>query len=93
MLLIEGKVHPAFNEESKSKLHRNRIGVDSEGRVIFAITGRDQRSNLWTFAKLFKHLDCRDALFLDGDLSRMILNPPDKFRGQGFASVIAVMKE
>lgn len=91
MLLIQEKVHPAFNEESQSKLHRNGVGVDSKGQVVFAITDHAQRSNLWTFAKLFAHLDCEDALFLDGDLSRMIVDPPKKIRGQGFTSVIAVV--
>ncbi len=91
LLLHSGKTHPAFREHSKSQLVRNGIGVDQEGKVVFAITDKKQRCNLWTFAQLFKHLNCQNALFLDGDLSRMVTNPTKDIRGQGFATMLAIL--
>ena len=92
LLLAGGKIHPAFNEGSKNQLLRNGVGVDDKGRVVFAITADKHYCNLWTFASLFKSLGCKDALFLDGDLSRMIVNPGEKITGQGFASIFAVVE-
>jgi len=91
MLLNNGKVHPAFNKNSKSKLLRNGVGVDKNGNVIFVITAKGEFCNLWTFAKLFEKLGCREALFLDGDLSRMVENPKDEVSGQGFATIFAIV--
>ena len=92
ILLRGGRVHPAFNEGSKSKLVRNGVGVDAEGRVVFALGDRENPSNLWTFAKLFEHLGCKDALFLDGTISKLELDPKDGLTGQGFASMLAIVK-
>ncbi len=92
LLLIDGKVHPAFREHSESELIRNGIGVDGEGNVILAMTSDRTRCNLWTFAKLFEHLECNNALFLDGDLSRLLELPQEKISGRGFATLIAVVK-
>ena len=92
LLLSDGKIHPAFNEGSKNKLLRNGVGVDDKGRVVFVITADKQYCNLWTFASLFKSLGCKDALFLDGDLSRLVVNPDEKVTGQGFASIFGVVE-
>ncbi len=75
LLLIDGKRHSAFTERSKSKLHRNGVGVDAEKRVVFAITAKGEMVNFWDFAGLFLKLGCKDALFLDGDISKMTVNP------------------
>jgi uncharacterized protein YigE (DUF2233 family) len=92
ILLRAGHVHPVFNEGSKSKLVRNGVGVGDKGRVVFVLADRLNRCNLWIFAKLFDHLGCKDALFLDGDLSRLELNPEDGIRGQGFATMFAIVE-
>lgn len=39
---------------------------------------------------MFLHLGCKDALFLDGDISRMELNPTKKIRSHLFGAVIVV---
>ncbi len=75
MLLIDGKRHPAFSEGSPNRLRRNGVGVDSQNQLVFAITDTGQRVNFWDFAGLFLHLGCRNALFLDGNLSQMEVNP------------------
>ena len=93
-LLLQGKKHPAFNRGSKSELLRNGVGVSSSGEVIFVITdGPKNDCNLWTFADCFRALGCENALFLDGDISQMKMNPSAKVKGHGFATMFAVIKE
>lgn len=73
LLLNNGELHPAFKPGSDSRLHRNGVGVLPDGNVLFAITDLPSRTrvNLYEFAMLFKRYGCRNALFLDGDLSVM----------------------
>lgn len=92
LLLRQGKVHPAFKAESGSRLHRNGVGVTKSGKVVFAMTDFHSQKfpNLHEFARLFRTLDCDDALFLDGDLCQMrsgneLMNPSNHF-----GSIIAV---
>ncbi len=51
------------------------MGVDDKGRLIFAITDKGEMVNFWDFAGLFLKLGCKNALFLDGDISQMSVNP------------------
>jgi uncharacterized protein YigE (DUF2233 family) len=70
MLVIEGKLHPAFRESSDSRLFRNGVGVSSEGKVLFVIS--EDPVNFYEFATLFRDaLKCRNALFLDGTISSL----------------------
>lgn len=89
MLLIKGARHPAFREASDNLLHRNGVGLDREGR-LFAMTDRGENVNLWNFAGLFLKLGCRDALFLDGDISRMAVNPEAPVKSNRFGAVFMV---
>lgn len=79
LLLAKGAIHPAFGAASTSRLIRNGVGVDSKGRVVLACSIRAKgagRINLHGFAELFRdRLDCRDALYLDGDISELYLRP------------------
>lgn len=95
LLRRQGKVHPAFREASDSRLHRNGVGVKKDGTVVFAIT--DFRSpkfpNLFEFAELFRGFGCDDALFLDGDLSRMREGDRVSEPSQAFGSFVAVVED
>ena len=73
LLLRNNRIHPSFNPSSENRLHRNGIGVTADGKIVLAITDFDSPKypNLHEFARLFRTLGCRDALFLDGDLSQM----------------------
>ncbi len=90
LLLIDGKRHPAFKEGSSNKLHRNGVGVDGAGRLVFAITDRGQFVNFWDFAGLFLKLGCRNALFLDGDISQMAVNPDKLVQSNHFGAMFVV---
>lgn len=90
MLLIQGKRHPAFREGSVSRLHRNGVGIDGDGRLVFAITEKGQVVNFWDFAGLFLQLGCKDALFLDGDISQMAVNPDKPVASNSFGAMFVV---
>jgi len=77
LLVHDGAIHPKFDPQSKSRLHRNGVGVLPDGRVLFAITkfGQERYPNLHEFADFFRSQGCREALFLDGDLSVMDVDP------------------
>ena len=68
MLVIDGVLHPKFNEESTSIHFRNGIGVLDEKHIALVISNLPV--NFYTFASYFKdHLHCSNALYLDGSLS------------------------
>ena len=46
--------------------------------------------NLWDFAGLFLTLGCKDALFLDGDLSQMALSPAAPVESNRFGAIFVV---
>ncbi|MCB1231850.1 MAG: phosphodiester glycosidase family protein [Verrucomicrobiae bacterium] len=97
LALASGKIHPAFNENSQSRLIRNGVGVDSKGRVVLVASDRTPdvgRINLWGFAALFRDkLDCRNALYLDGDISRLYIRgetDTEVPRSNFFAGILAI---
>lgn len=70
LLVRGGKLHPAFNAHSESRLFRNGVGVPSPDTAIFAIS--EAPVNFYEFATLFRDtLHCPDALFLDGTISSL----------------------
>lgn len=94
LLLRGGKVHPAFNANSTSELHRNGVGVTKTGEVVFVMTDFNSEKfvNLHQFAMLFKSLGCDDALFLDGDISQMRSGADMEKQSNSFGSIFAVVK-
>ena len=70
LLVKNGELHPRFIPDYHSKYVRNGVGVDREGRVVFAIS--DAPVNFHDFGTLFRDaLDCVNALYLDGNISEM----------------------
>jgi len=70
LLVYRGKVHPAFNAKSESRLVRNGVGIPSPDVAIFAIA--EAPVSFHEFAILFRDtLHCPDALFLDGVISSL----------------------
>lgn len=74
MLLIDGEFHPAFKKGSTNLNIRNGVGILPNGDVIFAIS--TMPVNFYDFAEFFKSQGCRNALYLDGFVSRAYI--PDK---------------
>ena len=69
LLVVNNKIHPAFKEGSSNLNIRNGVGVISDHEIVFAIS--EKKVNLFDFAMLFKeNLQCKNALYLDGFVSR-----------------------
>ena len=71
MLVIDGELHPRFLPDSTSRYIRNGVGTDPDGRrVVFAIS--NDAVTFHEFGRLFREeLDVANALFLDGNISRL----------------------
>lgn len=74
MLVIDGAIHPAFKQGSANVNIRNGVGILPDNRIVFAIS--KEEINFYDFAEYFKNLGCKNALYLDGFVSRMYL--PEK---------------
>jgi uncharacterized protein YigE (DUF2233 family) len=74
MLVINGKIHPAFIKGSPNLNIRNGVGILPDNRIIFAMSKRE--INFYDFAYYFKSMGCTNALYLDGYVSRTYL--PEK---------------
>ncbi len=81
MLVIDGALHPRFLQDSTSRYIRNAVGTSADGkRAVFAISNRPV--SFWDMAVLYRdYLKLPDALFLDGNVSR--LYAPDLGRADG----------
>lgn len=90
LLVHRGAIHRAFAEGSRHRNLRNGVGVLAGNRVVFAIS--NQPVNLFDFALLFRErLGCRDALYLDGAVSRAYIPALDRFDARGnFGAMLAV---
>jgi uncharacterized protein YigE (DUF2233 family) len=69
LLLEKGKIHPAFQKDSRNANIRNGVGVLPNGHVVFAISTSEV--NFYAFANYFRERGCSNALYLDGFVSRM----------------------
>ena len=71
MMVVDGELHPEINPDGTSRRRRNGVGVDEDGRTVrFAIS--DGAVSFYDFATLFRdRLGLPNALFLDGQVSRL----------------------
>jgi uncharacterized protein YigE (DUF2233 family) len=84
MLVIDGQVNPAFDETSDSLKWRSGVCAKTPHAVVFAVS--ESPVSFHAFARVFRDdLGCRDALYLDGTLSRIYT------RNGGYAGAPAVM--
>lgn len=74
MLVIDGKIHPDFKEGSSNLNIRNGVGILPDNSIVFAMS--KEPINFYDFANYFKSLGCKNALYLDGLVSRTYL--PEK---------------
>jgi uncharacterized protein YigE (DUF2233 family) len=92
LLLIDGRVNPRFTTDSKNRRIRSRVGVISQDHIVFVLSR--EPVTFYEFASFFqKALNCVDALYLDGEISRFY---PDTVgisdRRADFAGMFAVME-
>lgn len=74
MLVINGQIHSSFKQGSTNINIRNGVGILPDGNIIFAMSKTEV--NFYDFASYFKSLGCKNALYLDGFVSRTYL--PEK---------------
>ena len=71
MLVIDGRIHPRFEQNGTSRFIRNGVGVPDGARTVVLAISRSEVS-LGSFARLFRDaLGCRNALFFDGAISAL----------------------
>jgi hypothetical protein len=68
MLLINSHIHPAFKKGSTNVNIRNGVGILPDHTILFAMS--KQEINFYDFANYFKSMGCKNALYLDGFVSR-----------------------
>lgn len=71
MLVIDGQIHSAFKEGSTNLNIRNGVGILPDNRIIFAMSKKG--INFFDLANYFKSMGCKNALYLDGLVSRTYL--------------------
>ena len=89
LLVVKGQLNPAFTRGSANVVVRNGVGLLPSGELVFVISR--EKVNFYDFAAYFQSLGCRDALYLDGFVSRMYL-PEQKWQQTDgdFGVIIAV---
>ncbi len=90
MLVIDGNIHSAFKIGSKNLNIRNGVGIFPGGKVLFAMS--KDPINFYDFAIYFKKLGCKNALYLDGFVSRTYLPEKQWIQTDGdFGVIIGVV--
>jgi uncharacterized protein YigE (DUF2233 family) len=70
MLVIDGRLHPAIQDNGTSLHIRNGVGVDGAGTAWFVIS--DDAVSFGRMARFFRDaLGCRNALYFDGSVSSL----------------------
>ncbi|MDO7853783.1 phosphodiester glycosidase family protein [Hymenobacter convexus] len=68
MLVLDGRIHPAFRAGSVNVQIRNGVGILPDGHVLLAMSR--EKISFYDFADYFKKAGCQQALYLDGFVSR-----------------------
>jgi len=92
MLVVDGQIHPAFKEGSTSLNIRNGVGIMPDNKVIFSMSKKE--INFYDFANYFKKMGCKNALYLDGLVSRTYLPKQNWTQTDGnFGVIIGITKD
>lgn len=92
LLLTDGNIHPAFNKASTNLNIRNGVGILPGNKIIFAMSKREV--NFYEFASFFKKSGCKNALYLDGLVSRTYLPSKNWIQTDGnFGVIIGIVSD
>jgi uncharacterized protein YigE (DUF2233 family) len=86
MLVIDGQIHSAFKAGSTNLNIRNGVGILPNNKIIFAMSKKE--INFYDFAEYFKQMGCKNALYLDGLVSRTYLPEQNWIQTDGNFGVI-----
>ncbi|SHI68968.1 phosphodiester glycosidase family protein [Flavobacterium terrae] len=91
MLVINGKILSAFKKNSTNLNIRNGVGVLPNNEIMFVMSKKE--INFYEFAEYFKNNGCKNALYLDGFVSRTYLPEKNWIQTDGnFGVIIGVTK-
>lgn len=71
MLVIDGEINSVFKINSANTNIRNGVGILPDNNIIFVMSKKE--INFYDFANYFKKAGCKNALYLDGFVSRTYL--------------------
>ena len=91
MLVIDGRLHPAFTEGSSNLQIRNGVGILPDGKILFAMS--KEPVSLYDFANFFRNNSCKNAVYLDGFVSRTYLPADNWIQTDGNFGVIIGVTE
>lgn len=86
ILVIDGQIHPAFKAGSTNLNIRNGVGILPGNKIIFVMSKKE--INFYDFANYFKKMGCKNALYLDGLVSRTYLPEQNWIQTDGNFGVI-----
>lgn len=70
MLVIDGRLHPEIQDDGPSRIVRNGVGIDREGKAHFVIS--ETALSFGKLARFFRdELQTPNALYLDGGVSAL----------------------
>jgi uncharacterized protein YigE (DUF2233 family) len=90
LLIQDGKINSLFAVESENRLIRNAVCTISPYEIVLAISGGP--ISFYDFAKFLQKIGCANALYLDGNVSRMYPRT-DPDTGPGLGPLIAVTRK
>ena len=91
MLLVEGQINNELKQGSENLNIRNGVCILADGKIVFAISRREV--NFYDFAEYFKNSGCRNALYLDGFVSRMYAPEKNIAQTEGdFGVIIGIVE-
>jgi len=91
VLVTNRKIHPAFNPRSANLNIRNGVGILPDERVVFIMS--TEPVNFYDFAIAFRKTGCKEALYLDGFVSRTYLPEKQWIQTDGNFGVIIGITE
>lgn len=92
MLVVDGEIHKAFSKKSTNLNIRNGVGVLLNNDILFVMSKKE--INFYEFAEYFKKLGCKNALYLDGFVSRVYCPKENWEQKDGnFGVIIGVTKK
>ena len=91
MLVINGNIHPDFKKGSSNLNIRNGAGILPDGNILFVLS--EKEVSLYDFAAYFKSKGCKNALYLDGFVSKIYISSGHRIQPAGDLGVLIAETE
>lgn len=92
MLVINNEIHSSFSKNSTNLNIRNGVGILPNNEILFVMSKKE--INFYDFAAYFKSKGCKNALYLDGFVSKTYCPKENSLQIDGdFGVIIGVTKD